>query len=357
MTRLAVQDVGKSFGPHQVLRDAAIDIAAGELVSLLGPSGCGKTTLLRIIAGFEHPDSGRLLLDGVDITRQPPAGRNMGMVFQAYSLFPNMTAAENVAFGLRVRGAAKRARLTRAGELLELVGLGVHRDKYPRQLSGGQQQRVALARALALEPAVLLLDEPLSALDAKVRVQLRAEIRQIQRRTGISTVFVTHDQEEALSISDRVAVMNAGRLVQVDRPAEIYREPRDGFVARFIGAAAVLPGLAEAGGVRLGGLLLPAAAAAQHAPGTALDLFLRPEDVRIEEAPGALAAEVQELTFLGATTRLRLRLRLSGSGGAAENAAEVWADLPSAIAERHAPGEQVHLIWPAEAPRALPRAP
>jgi putative spermidine/putrescine transport system ATP-binding protein len=348
MERVGIERVGKSFGLHNVLSDASLSIAAGELVSLLGPSGCGKTTLLRIIAGFEAPNTGRVLLDGADITVLPPARRNMGMVFQAYSLFPNMTAAENVAFGPRVRGTAHAQRVRRAGELLELVGLAVHRDKYPRQLSGGQQQRVALARALALEPSVLLLDEPLSALDAKVRVQLRGEIRQIQRRTGISTVFVTHDQEEALSISDRVAVMNAGKLVQVDRPAAIYREPADGFVARFIGAAAVLAGEADSGGLRLGRLLLPAAATAQYPAGTALDLFLRPEDVRLDGAEG-LPAEVIELTFLGATTRMRLRL---------DNAdgAELWADLPSSMAERHGAGGKVWVNWPEEAPRALPRA-
>jgi putative spermidine/putrescine transport system ATP-binding protein len=347
VSRVSIEAVEKAFGSHHVLRDASLQIAAGELVSLLGPSGCGKTTLLRIIAGFEVPDAGRILLDGADITALPPARRNMGMVFQAYSLFPNMTAAGNVAFGPRVRGTGQAERMRRAGELLELVGLADHQQKYPRQLSGGQQQRVALARALALEPSVLLLDEPLSALDAKVRVQLRAEIRQIQRRTGISTVFVTHDQEEALSISDRVAVMNAGRLVQVDRPAAIYREPRDGFVARFIGAAAVLSGQAEAGGLRLGALLLPSAAASRHPAGTALDLFLRPEDVRLDGAAG-LPAEVLELTFLGATTRLRLRL--DGAEGA-----ELWADMASNAAERHAPGSQVRVAWPEDAPRALPR--
>ncbi|MGH7079049.1 MAG: ABC transporter ATP-binding protein, partial [Acetobacteraceae bacterium] len=197
MAKVALSGIEKAFGSAVVLRDVSLEIGEGELVSLLGPSGCGKTTLLRILAGFETPDRGMISIDGDEITRLPPARRNMGMVFQAYSLFPNMTAEENVAFGLRVRGRNHVGRRRRAGELLELVGLTQHREKYPRQLSGGQQQRVALARALAVAPQVLLLDEPLSALDAKVRVQLRDEIRRIQQETKVTTIFVTHDQEEA----------------------------------------------------------------------------------------------------------------------------------------------------------------
>ncbi|MGH7057797.1 MAG: ABC transporter ATP-binding protein [Acetobacteraceae bacterium] len=350
MAKVALRGIDKAFGAAAVLRDVSLEIGDGELVSLLGPSGCGKTTLLRILAGFETPDRGAVSIDGEEITRLPPARRNMGMVFQAYSLFPNMTAEENVAFGLRVRGRDHDARARRADELLEMVGLTQHREKYPRQLSGGQQQRVALARALAVAPQVLLLDEPLSALDAKVRVQLREEIRRIQRQTRISTVFVTHDQEEALSISDRVAVMNAGRLVQVGAPAEIYREPTEGFVASFIGSAAVLGGTAEAGGVRVGVLLLQAAAAARYPAGAEVDLFLRPEHVEIHNGAtpdGAIAAEVVDRTFFGSLTRVRLAL--------ADEGAVIWADLPSLAAEALAPGRRVKVTWPADAPRVLGR--
>ena len=242
MARVALEGIGKSFGAALVLRDVSLAMGEGELVSLLGPSGCGKTTLLRILAGFERPDAGRVMVDGEDLGELAPNRRAMGMVFQAYSLFPNMTARQNVAFGLRVRGTARGEQARRAATLLDLVGLSAHAEKYPRQLSGGQQQRVALARALAIEPRVLLLDEPLSALDAQVRVQLREEIRRVQVRTGVTTVFVTHDQEEALSISDRVAVMHEGRIRQLDTPSRIYREPADGFVAGFVGAASVFAG-------------------------------------------------------------------------------------------------------------------
>ncbi|MGH7117656.1 MAG: ABC transporter ATP-binding protein [Acetobacteraceae bacterium] len=350
MAKVTLSGIGKAFGAAVVLRDVSLEIGDGELVSLLGPSGCGKTTLLRILAGFEAPDRGVISIDGEEITQLPPARRNMGMVFQAYSLFPNMTAEENVAFGLRVRGRGHEARARRASELLEVVGLTQHRAKYPRQLSGGQQQRIALARALAVAPRVLLLDEPLSALDAKVRVQLREEIRRIQRQIGISTVFVTHDQEEALSISDRVAVMNAGRLVQVGRPAAVYREPADGFVASFIGSAAVLNGTVEGEGVRVGALLLRAAAAGQHRAGAEVDLFLRPEHVELHNgaAPaGAIPAEVVDRTFFGSLTRVRLALEGNG--------ATIWADLPSLEAEAMVPGHRVKVFWAAEAPRVLAR--
>ena len=247
MATVQVQHVRKTYGGREVLAQLDLNMKHGELICLLGPSGCGKTTLLRIVAGFVAPDEGRVLVAGRDVTRLPASARRMGMVFQAYSLFPNMTALDNVRFGPRVAGLPKPEQVTRAAGLLDLVGLSAHAQKYPHQLSGGQQQRVALARALAVQPEVLLLDEPLSALDAKVRVQLREEIRRIQRETGVTTILVTHDQEEALSIADRVAVMDDGRLRQVATPAMIYREPADAFVARFIGAGAVLPGVADVG--------------------------------------------------------------------------------------------------------------
>ena len=244
--------------------------------------------------------------------------------------------------------------MTRATQLLELVGLAAHAAKYPHQLSGGQQQRVALARALAVQPQVLLLDEPLSALDAKVRVQLREEIRRIQRETGITTVLVTHDQEEALSISDRVAVMNGGRLLQVASPATIYREPADAFVARFIGAAAVLSGVAEPGAVRVGRLELPARAAALHEAGTPVEMFIRPEHVRVsaldsQTPPGSVAAEVRETVFLGSLTRVRLALLDAPDGTG------IWADLASEDAEAFKTGSRVLARWEDAAPRVMSR--
>jgi putative spermidine/putrescine transport system ATP-binding protein len=354
MAHVELETVEKSFAGRQVLTGIELSMAQGELVCLLGPSGCGKTSLLRIIAGFSLPDSGRVVVAGRDVTKIPASGRKMGMVFQAYSLFPNMTALDNVRFGPRVQGTAKRQQLDDAARLLELVGLGAHKEKFPHQLSGGQQQRVALARALAVQPQVLLLDEPLSALDAKVRLQLREEIRRIQRETGVTTVLVTHDQEEALSISDRVAVMSEGKLVQVAAPAEIYREPANGFVARFIGAAAVLPGVAENGGVRMESLMLRAHAASAHAPGSAVDLFLRPEHVHLlpHDAPqpeAGVPATVRDVTFLGSLTRVRMGL----VNGATESV--VWADLASEEAERFPPGAQVWASWNLASPRVMAR--
>ena len=240
-------------------RAPGIDLAleTGEFVSLLGPSGCGKTTALRLVAGFDQPDSGRIVIDGKDITSTPPNKRDMGMVFQAYSLFPNMTAEQNVEYGLRIRRKPKTERNMHVAELLELVGLGHAAKRYPHQLSGGMQQRVALARALAIEPKVLLLDEPLSALDAKVRVQLREEIRRIQLELGITTLYVTHDQEEALSISDRVAVMYGGKIEQIGSPAEMYGNPATPFVAEFIGTMNRLtPTVSDDGAIDYAGLRL-----------------------------------------------------------------------------------------------------
>ncbi len=354
MATVEARGISKSFAGRGVLAALELMMTDGELICLLGPSGCGKTTLLRIIAGFVAPDSGAVLVGGRDVTRLPASARRMGMVFQAYSLFPNMTALDNVRFGPRVTGSPRVEQVRRAEHLLDLVGLAQHAAKYPHQLSGGQQQRVALARALAVQPQVLLLDEPLSALDAKVRVQLREEIRRIQRETGVTTVLVTHDQEEALSISDRVAVMNEGRLLQVATPSTIYREPADAFVARFIGAAAVLPGLAGPGTVRVGELDLAAVAAAGHAPGAPVNLFIRPEHVRLEAMnghipPGAVAADVREATFYGSLTRLRLSL----AGQPGETV--LSADLPSEHAESFKPGSRVLARWDAAAPRVMPR--
>src|SRR6201993_5566476 len=241
-TSVRLQDLSRSFGATRALDGLSIEIAPGELVALLGPSGCGKTTALRIVAGFETADSGSVLVDGKDISSVPAARRDMGMVFQSYSLFPNMSALDNVGFGLRMRKIGAGERRKRAGDLLDMVGLAPQASQYPHQLSGGQQQRVALARALAIEPRVLLLDEPLSALDAKVRLQLREQIRTLQQRLGTTTLFVTHDQEEALSMADRVGVMREGRLEQIAAPDQLYDHPATAFVAEFVGVMNRIPG-------------------------------------------------------------------------------------------------------------------
>ena len=240
-TSVSLQDLSRSFGTTRALDGLSLEIAPGELVALLGPSGCGKTTALRIVAGFESADTGAVLVDAKDISSVSAARRDMGMVFQSYSLFPNMNALDNVAFGLRMRKQGSAQRRKRAGELLDTVGLGPQAQQYPHQLSGGQQQRVALARALAIEPRVLLLDEPLSALDAKVRLQLREQIRTLQQRLGITTLFVTHDQEEALSMADRVGVMRQGKLEQIATPDVLYHDPATLFVAEFVGAMNRIP--------------------------------------------------------------------------------------------------------------------
>ncbi|MHB1835578.1 MAG: ABC transporter ATP-binding protein [Solirubrobacteraceae bacterium] len=320
------QGVQRHFGTVTALQGLDMEIGPGELVALLGPSGCGKTTALRLLAGFDRPDAGTITVGGRDITRVPAHKRDMGMVFQAYSLFPNMDVRTNVAFGLRMRRAAKRDRLDRADRLLDLVGLADTGTRYPHQLSGGQQQRVAIARALAIEPTVLLLDEPLSALDARVRIQLRAEIRAIQRRLGITTLFVTHDQSEALSLADRVGVMRDGRLEQIDTPENIYRHPATEFVAEFVGAMNRVPGrVADRGEVVVLGQRVALIAPDRYAPGTAVDAMLRPEAVQVVADAGG-PGEVQERTFLGSA--VRLRIALDGGQEIQVESSSHSADLP-----------------------------
>jgi putative spermidine/putrescine transport system ATP-binding protein len=304
-TTVEFAGVTRTFGTTRALDGLDLRIEPGELLALLGPSGCGKTTALRILAGFDEPSSGAVLIDGSDVSRVAANKRDMGMVFQSYSLFPTMTALDNVAFGLRMRGTRLAPRRKQASDLLELVGLQAQAGQYPHQLSGGQQQRVALARALAIRPRVLLLDEPLSALDAKVREQLRDEIRRIQLELGVTTVFVTHDQEEALSMADRVGVMRAGRLEQCAAPSVLYDCPMTAFVAEFVGTMNRLAATAEHGNrVRVGSQVLDADGTTAAA-GQPVTVLVRPEAIVVtpDEAGDSV---VSVATFRGSTTRLRL---------------------------------------------------
>ena len=340
---VALRDLHRAFAGVPALDGLTLEVAAGEFVSLLGPSGCGKTTALRVLAGLETTDRGSVVVGGRDITELPANKRDMGMVFQAYSLFPNLTAQDNVAFGLRLRRMGTTQRRRRAGELLELVGLAAQAAKYPHQMSGGQQQRVALARALAVEPQVLLLDEPLSALDAKVRVQLREEIRRLQTELEITTLFVTHDQEEALAVSDRVGVMSQGRLEQLDSPAAVYQRPATPFVAEFVGVTNSFSGQVAGDGLRLGnGARLPAAVLQGRTDGDPARVLVRPADVRLRAADGSggpdgtLTGTVLTASFLGPTTRLAVRLEGAGE-------VLVRVDLPSAEAAAHPVASRVGL--------------
>jgi iron(III) transport system ATP-binding protein len=304
MPFLQLQTIVKTYGAFTALKGVSLEVRRGEFVCFLGPSGCGKTTLLRVIAGLDPQTSGRVLLGGCDVSRLPPAARDYGIVFQSYALFPNLTVEKNVAYGLKLKRDAARARVA---DLLNLVGLPDSGPKYPSQLSGGQQQRVALARALAPSPGLLLLDEPLSALDARVRVHLRQQIKELHRRLGITTIMVTHDQEEALTMADRIVVMNHGVIDQVGTPDEIYRRPATPFVADFVGAMNFLSGVAAEGGVvRLGDARLESEA--DVAPGTPVTICLRPEDVVARQPQGRnrLETTIEALDFIGPFHRARL---------------------------------------------------
>ncbi|WP_328860498.1 ABC transporter ATP-binding protein [Streptomyces sp. NBC_00306] len=345
--RVEFRGLRRAFGSTVALDGLDLTVEPGELLALLGPSGCGKTTALRVVAGFEQPDAGEVLVDGEDITRVPANRRDAGMVFQSYSLFPNLSARDNVAFGMRVRKVPAARRNARAAELLALVGLPEHGGRYPHQMSGGQQQRVALARALALEPRVLLLDEPLSALDAKVRLSLREEIRRLQLSLGITTIFVTHDQEEALSMADRVAVLNAGRLEQCAAPAELYQRPATAFVAEFVGTMNRLPGLTTGGGlVEVAGAALPVDGDPPVTAG-AVEVLVRPENVFVVADPEG-EATVVSASFFGSVTRVLLDLPGGGS---------VKADLPSREAALLTPGTRARMSLAERPVLVVPAAP
>jgi putative spermidine/putrescine transport system ATP-binding protein len=302
---VSLRGLHRRYGHVVALDGLDLTLAPGELVALLGPSGCGKTTTLRLLAGLEDADGGQVTVAGTDITRVPSNKRDMGMVFQAYSLFPHMTVRDNVAFGLKLRRMGRTDRERRAMEMLELVGLTEQAGRYAHQLSGGQQQRVALARALAISPKVLLLDEPLSALDAKVRAQLRDEIRRIQLEVGTTTLFVTHDQEEALAIADRVGVMRDGRIEQLGTPTDIYSRPATSFVAEFVGLTNRLNGTVTDGSVNVRGCVLPLANPAT--PGGPATVLVRPEAVTVTQS-GAITGTVIAVTFLGASSRITVDL-------------------------------------------------
>ena len=308
---LQIRHLYKMFGTFVALADVSMDVVEGEFICFLGPSGCGKTTLLRCIAGLEEQNSGQIIQAGRDISRLPPAARDFGIVFQSYALFPNLTATQNVAYGLENKRLLKKEVRARVEELLTLMGLLDMGHKYPAQLSGGQQQRIALARALALSPGLLLLDEPLSALDARVRASLRGEITRLQRRLGVTTIMVTHDQEEALTMADRIVVMDQGIIVQIGTPEEVYRLPATPYVANFVGLMNSLPGQIEGKVVRCGDVTLTAVPPSTvPLPAGPVTIAIRPEDVRIAgvslDAPNSFLAQLNQVEFLGSFYRLHL---------------------------------------------------
>jgi len=350
MAYLELKHVNKAFSGVDVVHDFNLEVEKGTLVSFLGPSGCGKTTTLRMIAGFEFMDEGTITLDGGDITGVPPNRRDIGMVFQAYALFPNKTVGDNIAFGLRMKKHPKDEIAKKVRETLEMVRLLDTIDRYPHQLSGGQQQRIALARALAVQPRVLLLDEPLSALDAEVRVALRGEIRRIQSSLGITTIYVTHDQEEALSISDRVVVMNKGLIEQAGTPEEIYRSPKTRFVATFIGTANQFPGVVSgAASVTSGSIKLLANGAKNFRDGDEVVALVRPENIQIqtEDTPhdgwNIIPGVVETITFHGAVTRL----------GVNASGQRVVADVTMANSKPVSLNQKIWLAFSAEASQVM----
>ncbi len=324
---LELRGIGKRFGAAEVLSDVNLSIARGEFVCLLGPSGCGKTTLLRIVSGFEHASSGQLLLDGQDINHVAPHRRGFGMVFQSLALFPHMTVAENIAYGMKLKGVAPAQRASRVEELLHMVQLPAIADRPVSALSGGQRQRVAIARALAVPPNLFLLDEPLSALDAQLRDSMQIELRQLQQQFGVTTIVVTHDQHEAMMLSDRLVVLNGGRIQQCDTPSQVYRQPANAFVAEFLGAANLLPGVVRGPGV-IEVLGSPLALPTTLSAGSRVTVAVRSEDIQFEAAQAhavqranSIAGEIDFLRDLGAKSELILRCgaqRLRAHGSSAQ---------------------------------------
>jgi len=351
---LCLRSLSKTYNPgssEQAVRDVSLEIARGEFVALLGPSGSGKTTTLMMIAGFEEPTAGDILVDGKSIVGMPPNRRDIGVVFQNYALFPKMTVAENIGFPLRMRRRGRAEIKATVGRLLELIRLENYGERYPSELSGGQQQRVALARALAFDPKLLLLDEPMGALDRKLREQLQLEVKRIQRTLGITTVYVTHDQEEAMVLADRVAIMNHGRLEQVGTPAEVYNRPVNRFVGQFLGTANFLRGRVVGGGhggaaeAEIAGARVPFIAAPDLSAGSAVEIFVRPECVIVGPAgAGPLAGTVESAIFVGEITRYTVRVGDFQVLATSQNR----ADHPI-----HAPGTAVSLRWSADNAIAL----
>jgi putative spermidine/putrescine transport system ATP-binding protein len=324
-----LNDLTRVYGTLKALDGLTLYIEPGELVALLGPSGCGKTTALRILAGLDEATSGTVSVGGQNVSRVPANKRDMGMVFQAYSLFPHLTVLDNVAFGLKMRGKAKGERISRAADMLDLVGLSEHKHKYASELSGGQQQRVALARALAIQPRVLLLDEPLSALDAKVRAQLRDEIRRVQLEVGTTTLFVTHDQEEALAVADRVGVISQGKLEQLAAPAELYANPATPFVAEFVGLNSKVPAEVSGGQAHLLGTSVPALEGSITS-GAGLAM-VRPESVTITSDPAGTST-ISSVAFLGPISRVYAAL---------QDGSVISAQMASSAAKTFSPGDPV----------------
>ncbi|MFK7862170.1 MAG: ABC transporter ATP-binding protein [Granulosicoccus sp.] len=335
MSYLTFESLGKKFGDFVAVNDMTLDVEKGEFISFLGPSGCGKTTTLQMVAGLLTPTSGRIFLDGTDITDTPPNKRGLGIVFQSYALFPHMTAAENVSFGLEMRGVEKAERIERSHDALRQVKLGQFSDRYPKELSGGQRQRVALARALVIEPPVLLLDEPLSNLDAKLREEMRIELRLLQQAVGVTTILVTHDQEEALSMSDRIVVMQQGEVSQIAAPLELYERPTSTFVSCFVGKTNLIPGkITDANEVTVNTTRL-ALSTGSHTPGKEVQLSIRPEKFHISNDDAGHRVRVEAAIFLGASWLYRVKGDLG----------ELFVTQPNTGSARYTKGDVAWLSW------------